>query len=99
MVACKSTLIDVDLQRKLLNPSLTKYVLDEDTLQQLADAIGDKWPSIAPLLSLTSAEIEWIKNKHCPVQAMLQKMKEKGILTHEQLCTRLQAISLLNPTI
>ena len=99
MVACKSTLIDVNLQRKLLDPSHASYVLDKDTLKQLADVISDKWASIAPLLSFTTAEIERIKNKYCPVQAMLQKMKEKGILTHEQLCSRLWSISLLNPII
>ena len=77
---------DVDLQRKLLDPSHASYELDEDTLQQLADTIGDKWASIAPLLSFTTAEIEQIRKEKCPAQAMFQKLKEKGIMTHEQLC-------------
>ena len=90
---------DVDLERKLLDPSHASCELDEDTLQQLAKVIGDKWASIASLLSFTTAEIEQFRNEDCPAQAMLQKLKEKGIVTHEQLCTQLQTISLLSPTI
>ena len=96
---CTFTPADVDLQRKLLDPSLASCELDEDTLQQLADVIGDKWASIATLLSFTTAEIEQIKDGNCPAKDMLQKLKEKGIVTHEQLCTRLRTMSLLKPTI
>ena len=91
--------LDVDLQRKLLDFSFASCELDEDTLQQLADVIGDKWPSIAQLLSFNTTEIEQFRNEDRPAQAMLQKLKEKGIVTHEQLCNCLQTISLLNPTI
>ena len=96
---CTFTSPDVDLERKLLDPSHASYKLDDDTLQQLADAIGEKWASIAPLLSFTMTEIEKIRNEDCPARAMLQKLKEKGIVTHEQLCTQLQTISLFKPTI
>ena len=99
MVACIIIPIDIDLQRKLLDPSCASCELDEDTLQQLADVIGDKWASIAPLLSFPTAEIEQIRCKDCQAWAMLQKLKEKGILTHEQLRNRLQTISVLNPTL
>ena len=99
MVACIITSIDTDLQRKLLDPSRASCELDEDTLQQLADATGDKWASLASLLSFTTAEIEQIKSEDCPAQAMLQKLKEKEILTHEQLCSRLRTITLLKSTI
>ena len=99
MFTCTLTPADVDLQRKLLDPSHASCELDGDTLQQLIDAIGDKWASIAPQLSFPDAEIEQIRSEDCPAQAMLQKLKEKGILTHEQLCRHLQTISLLNPTI
>ena len=99
MFTCTLTPADVDLQRKLLDPSHASCELDGDTLQQLIDAIGDKWASIASLLSFSAAEIEQIRSEDCPAQAMLQKLKEKGILTHEQLCRHLQTISLLNPTI
>ena len=99
MVACESTLTDIDLQRKLLDPSCANCELDEDTLQQLADAIGDKWASIAPLFSFTTAEIDQIKNEDCPARAMVQKLKEKEILTHEQLCSHLRTISLLKSTL
>ena len=99
MVACIFTPVDVDLQRKLLDPSRSNCELDDDTLQQLADTISDKWVSLAPLLSFTTANIEQIKSEDCPAQAMLQKLKEKGTLTHEQLCSRLQTISLLKSTI
>ena len=93
------TPVDVDLQRKLLDPSRASCELDKDTLQQLADATGDKWASIAPLLSFTTAEIEQNRSEDCPAQAMLQKLKEKGLLTHEQLCSYLRTISLLKSTI
>ena len=96
---CTFTPADVDLQRKLLDPSLASCELDDDILQQLADVIGDKWASIASLLFFTTAEIEQIRSEDCPAGAMLQKLKEKGIVTHEQLCNCLQTISLLNPTI
>ena len=99
MVACIITPIDTDLQRKLLDPSCASCELDDNTLQQLADATGDKWASIAPLLYFTTAEIEQIKSEDCPAQAMLQKLKEKEILTHEQLCSRLRTITLLKSTI
>ena len=99
MVACVFTPVDVDLQRKLLDPSRSSCELDNDTLQQLADLIGDKWASIAPLLSFTTAEMEEIRCEDCPARAMLQKLKDKGILTHEQLRNRLQTISVLNPTL
>ena len=90
---------DVDLERKLLDPSHANRVVDEDSLQQLADVIGDKWTSIAPLLSFTTAEIEQIRKEEHPAQSMLQKLKDNGTLTHEQLCTQLRTISLLNPSI
>ena len=96
---CILTSVDVDLQRKFLDPSHASCELDEDTLQQLIDTIGDKWASIAPLLSFTTAEIEQIRSEDCPARAMLQKLKEEGILTREQLCRHLQTISLLSPTI
>ena len=96
MVACESTLTDVDLQRRLLDPSRASCKLDDDTLQQLADTVSDNWASVAPF---TTAEIEQIKSEDCPAQAMLQKLKEKEILTHEQLCSRLRTISLLKSTI
>ena len=99
MVAYTFTPIDVDLQRKLFDPSRASCEVDDDTLQRLARATGYKWASIAPLLSFTTAEIEQIRSKDCPAQAMLQKLKDKGILTHEQLCSRLQTISLLKSTI
>ena len=98
MFTCKSP-VDVDLQRKLLDPSLASCELDEDTLQQLADTIGDKWASLAPLLYFNTTEIEQIRDEDRPAQGMLQKLKEKGILTHEQLCSHLRTISLLKSTI
>ena len=99
MFTCTFTPVDVDLQGKLLDPSHASCDLNEDTLQQLIDTIGDKWASIAPLLSFTTAEIEQIRSEDCPARAMLQKLKDKGTLTHEQLCRHLQTISLLSPTI
>ena len=99
MVACIFTPIDVDLQRRLLDSCRASCELDDNILQQLADVTGDKWASVAPLLSFTTAEIEEIRGKDSPAQAMLQKLKAKGIMTHEQLSSRLQTISLLKSTI
>ena len=90
---------DVNLERKLCDPSHPSCELDDDTLQQLADVIGDKWASIAPLLSFSTADIEQIRSEECPARAMVQKLKDKGILTNEQLRRQLQTISLLKPTI
>ena len=96
---CTFTPVDIDLQRKLLDPSRANCELDDDTLQQLADTVGDKWASIASLLSFTTTEIEQIRSEDRPAQTMLQKLKEKGILTHKQLCNRLRTISLLKSTL
>ena len=96
---CTFTSADVDLQRKLLDPSHASCELDDDTLQQLADVIGDKWASIAVLLSFTTADIEQFRSEDRPAWAMLQKLKDNGTLTHEQICRHLQTISLLKPTI
>ena len=93
------TSVDVDLQRRLLDPNFASCELDDNTLHQLADAIGDQWTMILPLLSFTTADFQQIGREHCPAWAMLQKLKEKGILTYKQLCSHLQKISLLNPTI
>ena len=90
---------DVDFERKLLDPSYASFELNEDTLQQLADVIGDKWASIASQLSFITAEIEQIRKEKRPAQSMLQKLKDNGTLTHEQLCSQLRTISLLSPTI
>ena len=90
---------DVDLQRKLLNSSHASCEVDEDTLQQLADLIGDNWASIVPLLSFTTADIEQFRSEDCQAWAMLQKLKNNGTLTHEQICRHLQTISLLKPAI
>ena len=90
---------DVDLERKLLDPSHASSELDNDILQKLANVIGDKWASIAPLLSFPTADIEQIRTEDCPAQAMLQKLKETGIVTHEQLCSHLRTISLLKATL
>ena len=90
---------DVDLERKLLDPSNASCELDEDTLQQLAHLIGDKWASIAALLSFTTTKIEQFRSEDCPASAMLQKLKDNGTLTHEQICRHLQTISLLSPII
>ena len=99
MFTCTFTPVDVDLQRKLLDPSRAKCELDEDTLQQLADVIGDKWTSIASLLSFTTVKIKQIRSEECPAWAMLQKLRDNGNLTHEQICRHLQTISVLSPTI
>ena len=99
MFAWTFTSADVDLERKLLDPSLASCELGEDTLQQLVGAIGDKWASIALSLSFTTAEIEQIRKEDCPAQSMLQKLKNNGTLKHEQLCSQLRTISLLNPAI
>ena len=98
MVACIFTPVDVDLQRKLLDSCRASCELDDNILQQLADATGDKWASLAPLLSFNTDEME-IRGKACPARAMLQKLKAKGIVTHKQLCSHLQTISLLKSTI
>ena len=99
MVACIIIPIDINLQRKLLDPSRASCELDEETIQQLTDTVSDKWASLTPLLSFTTTEIDQIRSEDCPARAMLQKLKDKGILTHEQLWTCLQTISLLKPTI
>ena len=83
----------------MLDPSLASCELDNDTLQQLAHAIGDKWVSIASLLYFAATEIEQMRSEDQPALAMFHKLKEKGTLTHEQLCHCLKVIPLLNPTV
>ena len=99
MVVYIFTPIDVDLQRRLLDSCHASCELDDNILQQLADVTGDKWASLAPLLSFNTTEIKQFRDEDCPARAMLQKLKVKEIVTHEQLCSRLQTISLLKSTI
>ena len=99
MFTCTFTPVDVGLQRKLLDPSRASCELDDNTLQQLANAISDKWASMATLLSFTTAEIEQIRSEDCPAWAMFQKLRDNGNLTHEQICRHLQTILVLSPTL
>ena len=89
---------DINLQRKLLDPTFETTPINDDYVQQLSEAIGSRWSSFAPLLPLTSTETEQLRGEGQPALAMLRRLREKGPLTYGGLRELLTAVPLLNPT-
>ena len=71
---------------------------DDGFLQSFAGIIGNRWPSLASLLSLTAEDIEEIKTEreeHRPL-CMLKKWSVKSEATYAQLHDKLQSVSLID---
>jgi len=86
---------DVPLQKKLLDPDNTTNTLHDDFLREFAVVVGARWPSLASILSFSTANVEQIKTEvvGTPAEQALHILKawKRG----SRLCTQLKRISLL----
>ena len=91
--------LHVQLQRTLLNSEKQETTPEEKFLELFAGVVESAWPSLASVLSLTSAEIEELKRKReeSPRDLALQMLRQwasREDATYGQLCQRLKTISL-----
>ena len=71
---------------------------DDDFLQSFSGIIGNRWPSLASLLSLTAEDIEEIKierEEHQPL-SMLKKWSVKVEANFAQLIAKLRSVLLFD---
>ena len=91
----------IDVQQKLLDPQYSDQKPDEDFLRSFAEVVDNRWPSLAPLLSLSLSDIEKIKrDKGRLPQAkqahhILRKWSSREDATYGQLLEKLKTMSLL----
>ena len=91
--------VAVALQEKLLEPENTNAFVNDDFLKEFAAAVGSKWPSLASLLSFSTAEIEQTKRDILgdpKEQAlhMLRAWRRREDATYGGLRKKLKTISL-----
>ena len=92
---------DVPLQKKLLDPDNTTTTVHDDFLREFAVVVGGRWPSLASVLSFSTADVEQIKTEvvgTATEQAlhMLRVWKrESKEATYGRLYTQLKSISVL----
>ena len=89
----------VDIQQKLLNPSLRSEVVGNDFLQELADMMGSEWPRFAQDLEFSSQEVQQIQSQDRPALAMLHQLRQKHQLTFGKLQELLKSNIILKSTL
>ena len=84
------------LQEKLLEPENTSDFVTDDFLREFAAVVASKWPSLASLLSFSTAEIETDIIRDPTEQAlyMLRAWRRRGDATYGGLRGKLKTISL-----
>ena len=89
------------LQEKLLEPDNASDLVTDDFLREFAAVVASKWPSLASLLSFSTAEIEQIKIdiiKDPTEQALYMlrawRTRRRGDATYGGLRSKLKTISL-----
>ena len=88
------------LQEKLLDPKNTATAVDDVFLRELAVVVGDRWPSLASLLSFPTADLEQMKREvvGTPAEQALHVLRawRRGSRekTYGGLCAQLKSISL-----
>ena len=87
------------LQEKLLDPENTATAVDDEFLREFAVVVGDRWPSLASLLSFTTADVEQMKTEVVGTPAeqalhMLRAWRRSREGTYGGLGARLKSISL-----
>ena len=90
---------DVPLQEKLLDPENATTAVDDEFLRGFTVVVGDRWPSLASLLSFPTADVEQMKREVVGTPAeqalyMLRAWKTSRKETYGGLCTQLKSISL-----
>ena len=95
---------DVPLQKKLLDRDNTTTTVHDDFLREFAVVVGGRWPSLASILSFSTADVEQMKTEVVGTPAehalhMLRAWKRRSReTTYGGLCTRLKNISLFGLT-
>ena len=87
------------LQWKLLDPENTATAVDDEVLREFAVVVGDRWPSLASLLSFPTADVEQMKREVVGTPAeqalhMFRAWRSSREGTYGGLCTQLRSISL-----
>ena len=84
----------IEVQQKLIEGGDQK--LDDVFLQSFARVVGDRWPSLASLLSINAREIEEIKGEKKEQQAlcMLTRWSSREDASFKQLHKKLQTVYL-----
>lgn len=90
----------IALQEKLLEYQYSSQKPDDGFLQSFAEIVGNRWPSLASLLSLSPGDIEQIKrDKERVPQAkqalhMLRKWNSRESASYGQLLESLKTVPL-----
>ena len=90
----------IALQEKLLGPQYSSQKPDDGFLQSFAEIVGNRWPSLASLLSLSPRDIEQIKREKEQVSQakqalhMLRKWYSRENATYGQLLESLKTVPL-----
>ena len=89
------------LQEKLLEPQYSNQKPDDGFLQSFAEIVGNRWPSLGSLLSLSPSDIEQIKKEKERVRAqtkqalhMLRKWNSRENASYGQLLESLKTVPL-----
>ena len=90
----------ITLQEKLLEPQYSSQKPDDVFLQSFAEVVGNRWPSLASLLSLSPSDIEQIKREKERVSQakqalyMLRKWSSRENASYGHLLESLKTIPL-----
>jgi len=95
---------DVPLQKKLLDPDNTTTTVHDDFVREFVVVVGGRWPSLASILSFSTADVEQMKTEvvGSPAEHALHMLRvwKRGSreATYGGLCARLKRISLFGLT-
>ena len=104
MPSCHCTLADVPIQKKLLDPDNTTTTVYDDFLREFAVVVGARWPSLASILSFSTADVEQTKKEvvGTPAEQALHMLRvwKRGSreTTYGGLSTQLKSVSLFGLT-
>ena len=90
----------IGLQEKLLEPQYSSQKPDDGFLQAFAEIVGNRWPSLASLLSLSPSDIEQIKREKERVSQakqalhMLRRWNSRENASYGQLLESLKTVPL-----
>jgi len=87
--------VEVVLQMQLLDRDKANSEVDDIFLRMFAEVAGEKWPSLAALLSHTADDIEELESEQCPALCMLRGWRERVAPTYGYLLSLMNAPFLL----
>jgi len=80
---------------QLLDRDKANSEVDNIFLRMFAEVAGEKWPSLAALLSHTANDIEELESEQCPALCMLRGWRERVAPTYGYLLSLMNAPFLL----